>query len=117
MKLIYSDILPMGLDENEESITDCISRQFEDCSGVDIAVGYISKASLEELDRLISEHHIPYVNLIIGMYYIEGMPEGLFHTAEALNKKWMESGIGEIRLVKAFKYHGKVFVFHTLSTT
>ena len=112
MKLIYSDILPMGLDENEESITDCIARQFEDCNGVDIAVGYVSKASLEELDRLISEHHIPYVNLIIGMYYIEGMPEGLFHTAEALNKKWMESGIGEIRLVKAFKYHGKVFVFH-----
>ena len=28
-----------------------------------------------------------------------------------LNQKWKESGIGEIRLVRAFKYHGKIYSF------
>lgn len=43
------------------------------------------------------------------MYYIEGMPEGSYHTALKLNKKWQDSGIGEVRVVRSFKYHGKVY--------
>ena len=46
------------------------------------------------------------------MYYVEGMPEGAYHTAIKLNQKWIDSGIGEIRIVKAFKYHGKVYCFY-----
>lgn len=46
------------------------------------------------------------------MYFVEGMPEGSYHTALKLNKKWQESGIGEIRIVKAFKYHGKLYAFY-----
>jgi hypothetical protein len=46
------------------------------------------------------------------MYFIEGMPEGSYNTALAINKKWMEAGIGEIKIVKAFKYHGKVYCFY-----
>ena len=46
------------------------------------------------------------------MYYIEGMPEGSYHTALKLNKKWQDSGIGEVRVVRSFKYHGKVYCFY-----
>ena len=52
------------------------------------------------------------VCLNIGMYFIEGMPEGAYHTAIKINEKWQEAGIGEIRIVKAFKYHGKLFCFY-----
>lgn len=112
MKLLYSDILPAGLDDGQTTIVDCFNEQIADCDGVDIAVGYVSKAALEELDALITEHGIRYVNLVIGMYYVEGMPEGTYRTAIALNKKWRNNGVGEIRMVRAFKYHGKLYVFH-----
>lgn len=112
MKLLYSDILPAGVDDGQMTIIDCIHEQAAACDAVDIAVGYVSKAALEELDRLVSENGISHVRLIIGMNYIEGMPEGTYRTAAALNKKWRQAGIGEIRLVRAFKYHGKLYVFH-----
>ena len=67
--------------------------------------------ALEELDILISEHNIGHVSLIIGMYYIEGMPESTYRTAVALNEKWKATGIGSIRAVRPFKYHGKLYVF------
>ena len=112
MKLLYSDILPAGIDENQITVTDCFNEQISDCDGIDIAVGYVSKAALEELDTLIFKHSIGYVNLVMGMYYVDGMPEGTYRTALALNEKWRDKGVGEIRMVRAFKYHGKLYVFH-----
>ena len=95
MKLLYSDILPAGLDEGQTTIVDCFNEQIADCDGVDIAVGYVSKAALEELDALIMEHGIGYVSLVIGMYYFEGIPEGTYRTAVALNKKWGADDVEE----------------------
>lgn len=112
MKLLYSDILPAGLDENQITVTDCFNEQISDCDGVDIAVGYVSKAALEELEALVVKHNIRHINLVMGMYYIEGMPEGTYRTALSLNEKWRAAGVGEIRMVRAFKYHGKLYVFH-----
>ena len=40
------------------------------------------------------------------------MPEGTYRTAISLNEKWKTAGIGEIRLTRSFKYHGKLYVFH-----
>lgn len=112
MKLLYSNILPIGLEENQITITDCFNEQISDCDGVDIAVGYVSKAALEELDALVVKHNIGYINLVMGMYYVEGIPEGTYRTALALNEKWKTAGVGEIRMTRAFKYHGKLYVFH-----
>ena len=111
MKLLYSDILPLGLEEDQTTIVDCFGDLISECDSVDIAVGYVSRLALEELDILISEHNIGHVSLIIGMYYIEGMPESTYRTAVALNEKWKATGIGSIRAVRPFKYHGKLYVF------
>jgi hypothetical protein len=46
------------------------------------------------------------------MYYLDGMPEGTYHTAKALHAGWSAAGLGEVRLVRPFKYHGKVYLFH-----
>ncbi|MCI9357475.1 MAG: NgoFVII family restriction endonuclease [Lachnospiraceae bacterium] len=112
MKLLYSDILPLGTDEAQETIINCFHQQLEHADKLEIAVGYVSRASLEELDRLVEAHHIKSICLIIGMYYIEGMPEGSYHTAVRLNKKWHDAGTGEIRIVRSFKYHGKLYCFY-----
>ena len=109
LRLLYSNILPLATDEGQETITEAINNQMQSADRIEIAVGYVSRASLEELDLLIEQNNIKNICLNIGMYFIEGMPEGSYHTAIKLNKKWQESGIGEIRMVKAFKYHGKLF--------
>lgn len=112
MKLLYSDILPLGLENGRTGIADCIREQMSKADRIEIAVGYVSKASLEELENLVRQHLIPKVILVIGMYYTEGMPEGIYHIAMALNERWQAEGIGEIRITKTFKYHGKTYVFY-----
>lgn len=112
MKLLYSNILPLSVGDEEETIIDAFNSQAEKADRIDIAVGYVSRAALDELNELIEKNGISEISLNIGMYYIEGMPEGSYHTALRLNEKWQESGKGEIRLIKTFKYHGKVYVFY-----
>lgn len=112
MKLICSDILPLGLSEGQQSIIDCFREQASRSDRLEICVGYISKAALLELDSIIQEFCIQHICLTIGMYFIEGMPEGSYHAACELNDKWLAAGIGEIRLVRAFKYHGKTYCFY-----
>ena len=112
MKLIHSDMLPLSLPEGGISIADCFMEQAKKADKIDVAVGYVSKASLTELDRIVRENEIREVRLIIGMYYLEGMPEASYHTACAINEKWKEDGIGEIRLVRPLKYHGKIYCFY-----
>ena len=112
MKLLYSNILPLGTDDSQQTIIDCFNEQISKADRVEIAVGYVSRASLDELDNLVSKHNIHKICLNIGMYYIEGMPEGSYHTAIKLNKKWTSAGIGEIRMIRSFKYHGKIYCFY-----
>jgi hypothetical protein len=112
MRLLYSNILPLATLEGQETIINCFNDQFANSDRVEIAVGYISRPALEELDLLVEKHNILNICLIIGMYFIEGMPEGSYNAALELNKKWVEAGIGEIRIVKAFKYHGKLYCFY-----
>lgn len=112
MELLYSNILPLGTEDGEETIINCFNEQMEESDCVEIAVGYTSAASILELEMLAEKCDLKKIRLTIGMYYIEGMPEGAYHTALKLNQKWRELGIGEIRIVKPFKYHGKVYCFY-----
>ena len=70
MKLLYSDILPLGTEDDQQTIIDCFKEQLNQADRVEIAVGYVSRASLEELDELISNADIKQIFLNIGMYYI-----------------------------------------------
>lgn len=116
MKILYSNMLPLAIQEDQQTIDEGIKVQIETADRVDIAVGYVSLASLEELDRLVCDNNIKQIVLVIGMYYIEGMPEKIYHTAVRINKKWQDMGIGEIRIVRSLKYHGKVYCFYKDNT-
>lgn len=52
------------------------------------------------------------IRIALGMYQLEGFPEGIYHTAVKVNAEWMRKGLGEIRLVQPFKYHGKLYAFY-----
>lgn len=112
MQILYSNILPLTPQDGQKTIIDCFNEQIKKADRVEIAVGYTSATSLEELDALVEIHGLSSICLTIGMYYIEGMPERSYHIAMKINEKWQKSGIGEIRMVRAFKYHGKIFCFY-----
>ena len=112
MKLLYSNILPLGCNDEQTTITNCFKAQMMHADRVDIATGYTSNASILELESLTEECSIKQICLTIGMYFIEGMPEKSYRTALKLNQKWQKSGIGEIRIVKSLKYHGKLYCFY-----
>lgn len=112
MELLYSNILPLRLSEGQKTIADCFNELLSKADSVEIAVGYVSYASLCQLENLVENSNISRICLNIGMYYIEGTPENSYHTAVKINQKWVRNGKGEIRLVRAFKYHGKVYCFY-----
>ena len=112
MNLLYSDILPLGTEDGQQTITERFTAELQKADRLDIAVGYLSGDSLEELDRLTEELHISRVTLIAGMYYSDGIPESIFHATKRINLKWKNEGRGEIRFVRPFKYHGKVYCFY-----
>lgn len=112
MRLLYSNILPLRLEEGQQSFIEYFNEAAASCDRLEIAVGYVSKASLEELEKIVKDNGISNVCLNIGMYYLEGMPEGTYYKALSLNKAWKQAGVGEVRIVKAFKYHGKLYTFY-----
>lgn len=111
MKLLYSSILPLKAEEGQEKFIDCFLEVMSQADAVDIAVGYASKASLIELGELVKAHSIKSASLIIGMYFLEGMPEGTYNVAKVLHEAWSAKVIGEIRLVRPIKFHGKIYLF------
>lgn len=111
MKILYSDILPLALEDGKQTILDCFIEQAQKADRIEIATGYISCASLNELDAMVERFGVSNIVLTIGMYFIEGMPEKSYHIAMKLNQKWKERGIGEIRMVTVFRYHGKLYCF------
>ena len=112
MKLLYSNILPLGTDENQETVNERVLKEASSSDAIEIAVGYVSKAALWELEKIVDQHKIRHIVLTIGMYFVEGIPESIYHTAITLNRKWVDAGVGEIRIVRAFKYHGKLYAFY-----
>ena len=112
MKLLYSNILPLGTENGQEIVADRFFEEARQADHIEIASGYVSKASLLELDALVESTGIKKIILVIGMYYYDGIAEGTYRTAFEINKKWMQSGVGEIRVTHAFQSHGKIYAFY-----
>ena len=111
MKLLYSNVPPLRIKNDEQTLTDYFKEQIASADTVYCIVGYASKTSLLELDKIVRESGISRAVLVLGMYCVEGFPEGIYNTAVTINKGWHEDGIGEIRATKSMKYHGKVYGF------
>ena len=112
MKILYSDIMPLKTGSSQIKASEQFAECFAASDTVHIAVGYASKSALTELESLAEKYGTKKLTVTLGMYYIEGMPEGMFHKANELNRKWIDDGIGEIRVVFNMKYHGKLYTFY-----
>lgn len=112
MALLYSNVPPLKTPEGGMTLLDYIKQKalVSDC--LYIAVGYASKKSLLELSSIVSESKLKKVVLILGMYYVEGFPESIYNTAKHIDEEWRNGGIGEIRVTKSMKYHGKIYGFY-----
>lgn len=84
---------------------------------LDIAVGYVSSDSLLELKRIVElNENINKLNLVIGMHYFEQFTKVQYNAALSLNSFLTDNHIGEVRLVNAFKYHGKLYSYSNNDT-
>ena len=57
MELLYSNILPLGTEDGQETLIDCFNEQISKADRVEIAVGYTSAASIS-VNLLISNLRI-----------------------------------------------------------
>lgn len=112
MGILYSNVPPLRLSNDQQTLSDYFIETAKDSDKIVIATGYASKKSLAELDRLVREANIQNVTLVLGMYCVEGFPEGIYNTAMQVHQSWKEDNIGEVRAVKSMKYHGKVYAFY-----
>ena len=87
MQILYSDIAPLRVKDGQETFLERFRKAAEEADQLDIAVGYVSKGSLLELDKMIDELKIQRVRLNMGMYLVEGIPESTYHTAIEINAK------------------------------
>lgn len=81
-------------------------------SKLDIAVGYVSADSLIELQKIIElNRNIRTLNLVIGMHYFDHFTKVQYDAAAHLNDFLMDNRMGGVRLVTAFRYHGKLYSY------
>lgn len=116
MQILYSDMAPLRVKAGQKTFLAGFQEAARDADQLDIAVGYVSKAALLELDELVHKLNIRNVRVNMGMYLLEGFPEGTYHTAVDINQRWQKEGIGSIMLVRPFKYHGKLYAFYKDNT-
>ena len=110
-QILYSNIQPVRINHPRATFQKVFNELVAKSDRIDIAVGYVSQASLEALRELVSAGDIRKINLILGMYVVDGITARTLHLARTINTEWKRAGVGSIRAVKCFKYHGKTYAF------
>jgi len=109
MELLTSNFPPV--DSNRARFFDIWERNFKEHDSISIAVGYASNDSLLYLKKLIELNQPKDVNFCLGLPYFEGLPKSQFQAMEAFSNYVMSSSSGEVRFVRSFPFHGKVYFF------
>ena len=55
IELLYTNILPLGIKKNQQTIIDCFSEQMKKANRVEIAVAYTSFASIRKIETLVEK--------------------------------------------------------------
>ncbi|AHC40148.1 hypothetical protein OVS_00790 [Mycoplasma ovis str. Michigan] len=110
-EVLVTSICTFLEEQEQELLNDRFREELKKSDRLEISVGFCSYESLRELEKLILQMNIKKVCVILGMYYFNGFPEPLHKFTLEMNERWMKAGIGEIRLVHAWKYHVKLYCF------
>ena len=109
MELLLSNIPPVRCSQRKTK--SCFDDLFQSADGVKIASGYISTEALAELKKIVEANKKSFLELVIGMHGFEGFTQSQIDAARYLDGYLRDNKIGEVRIVKAFKFHGKVYSF------
>lgn len=109
MDLLFSNYPPLRT--TYPSFSDTFYDLLPSTEKLDIAVGYITSDSLIELQKAVELNHVGQLNLIIGMHYFDRFTRVEYQTASTLNEFLLDNHLGEVRLVTAFRFHGKLYSF------
>lgn len=110
MEFLFSNYPPVRM--GGHTFSDAFYSLLHQATAMDIAVGYVSSDSLAELQKSIElNSNIHNLNLIIGMHYFDRFTKVQYNAAIRLNHFLKENNLGEVRLVNAFRYHGKLYSF------
>jgi hypothetical protein len=61
MQILYSNILPLGVLDEQQTIVDFFIEQLGKADRVDIAAGYVFHLLLDELEQLVNDHDIKHI--------------------------------------------------------
>lgn len=114
MEFLFSNYPPMKT--QYKTFSDTFYSLVPQSTEMDIAVGYVSADALLELRKAVElNDNIRKMNLIIGMHYFDLFTKLQYNAALHLNEFLTENKIGGVRLVTAFRYHGKLYSYSNQS--
>jgi hypothetical protein len=109
MEFLLSNIPPVRF--SKRNTISCFEDLLQDAEGIRIASGYISADALAELKKIVEVNKKSFLELVIGMHGFEGFTRSQFDAARYLDEYLRDNKIGGVRVVNAFKFHGKVYSF------
>lgn len=110
MEFLFSNYPPMKTEY--KTFADTFYGLLPQTSKLDIAVGYVSSDALIELQKTIElNSNIRTLNLVIGMHYFDKFTKLQYDTAMHFNNFLMSNHLGGVRLVHAFRFHGKLYSY------
>lgn len=114
MEFLFSNYPPMKT--GGKTFAETFYGLLPQTSKLDIAVGYVSADSLIELQKTIElNSNIRSLNLIVGMHYFDHFTKVQYDAAMHLNDFLMENQLGGVRLVNAFRFHGKLYSYSNVT--
>lgn len=114
MEFLFSNYPPMKT--GSKTFAETFYGLLPQTSKLDIAVGYVSADSLIELQKTIElNSNIRTLNLIVGMHYFDHFTKVQYDAAMHLNDFLMENQLGGVRLVNAFRFHGKLYSYSNVT--
>lgn len=110
MEFLFSNYPP--LKTSCKTFADTFYGLLPQTTKLDIAVGYVSSDSLIELQKTVElNSNIRTLNLIVGMHYFDRFTKSQYEAAVRLNNFLTSNHLGGVRLVHAFRYHGKLYSY------
>ena len=109
MEFLLSNIPPVRF--SKRNTISCFEDLLQDAEGIRIASGYISADALAELKKIVEVNKKSFLELVIGMHGFEGFTRSQFDAARYLDEYLRGNKIGGVKVVNAFKFHGKVYSF------
>lgn len=109
MELLSSNFSPLKI--TKESFVSRWEELFASSAEVRIAVGYVSNDSLLHLTKLLELNEPKRLEMCIGMAFFDGLTRSQYEAVDLLNQRLIADNLGELRIVRTFPFHGKIYEF------